>query len=118
VLGNVVVSIEQHVDFMIDLLTRAEDEGAGQVEAEPDAEAHWAAHVAERAESTLLGAANSWYRGANIEGKAKVVLPYTGGVGTFRQMCEEIAADDFRGFRRSFVPQDGGSSADAVPMTS
>ncbi|CAN5326806.1 NAD(P)/FAD-dependent oxidoreductase [soil metagenome] len=98
VLGNVVVSIEQHVDFMIDLLIRADEVGADHIEVLPEAQDWWASHVAERAEATLLATTNSWYRGANIEGKAQVVLPYTGGVGTFRQMCEEIAKDDFRGF--------------------
>jgi cyclohexanone monooxygenase len=111
VLGNVVVSIEQHVDFMIDLLVRASAVGADCVEVDPEAQDWWAAHVAERAELTLLASANSWYRGSNIEGKAKVVLPYTGGVGTFRQMCEEIADDDFRGFRL-WLGQDVSGSRD------
>jgi cyclohexanone monooxygenase len=36
--------------------------------------------------------------GANVEGKARVILPYTGGVGRYREVCEEIAADGYRGF--------------------
>jgi cyclohexanone monooxygenase len=37
--------------------------------------------------------------GANIPGKPQLFMPYIGGVGTYRQKCEEIAADGYRGFR-------------------
>ena len=42
--------------------------------------------------------AASWYMGANIPGKTRVFMPYVGGVGTYRLLCEEIAAKDYEGF--------------------
>jgi cyclohexanone monooxygenase len=39
--------------------------------------------------------------GANIPGKPRVMLPYLGGVGPYRQKCDEIAAADYVGFALS-----------------
>ncbi len=36
--------------------------------------------------------------GANIPGKPRVFMPYTGGVGAYRERAEQIAADGYRGF--------------------
>lgn len=36
--------------------------------------------------------------GANIPGKPRVFLPYVGGTNTYRRLCDEIAADGYRGF--------------------
>ena len=47
---------------------------------------------------TLLPEANSWYMGANIPGKPRVFMPYTGGVGSYRAKTEQIAADGYTGF--------------------
>ena len=47
---------------------------------------------------TLYPRANSWYMGANIPGKPRVFMPYIGGVGAYRQKCDEIAAAGYRGF--------------------
>jgi cyclohexanone monooxygenase len=37
--------------------------------------------------------------GANIPGKPRILMPYIGGVGVYRQTCDEIAADGCRGFQ-------------------
>ena len=36
--------------------------------------------------------------GANIPGKPRVFMPYVGGVGTYRQNCDEVAAKGYEGF--------------------
>ena len=53
----------------------------------------------EVAAQTLYPRADSWYMGANVPGKPRVFMPYIGGVGTYRQICDNIAADGYRGFR-------------------
>jgi cation diffusion facilitator CzcD-associated flavoprotein CzcO len=98
VLSNMVVSIEQHVDFIADLIDTTRRQGASAVEAQPSAQESWVAHVAEVAEGTLFPRANSWYMGSNIPGKARVFLPYVGGVGPYRKKCEEVAAAGYVGF--------------------
>jgi len=36
--------------------------------------------------------------GANIPGKARVFMPYVGGVKQYRSMCGEVMAENWRGF--------------------
>ena len=55
-------------------------------------------HVNEVADTTLYPSAASWYMGANIPGKPRVFMPYIGGVGAYRQKCDEIAAKGYEGF--------------------
>jgi cyclohexanone monooxygenase len=106
VLSNMVVSIEQHVDWISDALAHHRDFGITTMEPEDDAQDEWAGHVQEVAVDSPYTAAscNSWYVGANIEGKARVILPYTGGVGRYREICDEVAADGYRGFRLGRAP--------------
>jgi cyclohexanone monooxygenase len=106
VLSNMVVSIEQHVDWISDALAHHRDLGITTMEPEPAAQDEWADHVQEVAVDSPYTAAscNSWYVGANIEGKARVILPYTGGVGRYRAICDEVAADGYRGFRLGRAP--------------
>ncbi|MEQ3549510.1 NAD(P)/FAD-dependent oxidoreductase [Pseudonocardia nematodicida] len=97
VLSNMVVSIEQHVDWVADLLGALGERGHDEVEARPDAEDRWVAHVNELSESTLFPRGNSWYLGANVPGKPRVFMPYVGGVGTYRRHCEDVAAQGYPG---------------------
>ena len=67
-------------------------------QADTGAQDQWVAHVNEVASRTLMMKAASWYVGANVPGKPQVFMPYVGGVGTYRTICDEIAKDDYRGF--------------------
>jgi cyclohexanone monooxygenase len=98
VLSNMVVSIEQHVEWISACLAYLGDRQLGVIEASPEAEAGWVAHVNEVADQTLYPQANSWYLGANIPGKPRVFMPYVGGVGPYRQLCDEVAAKGYEGF--------------------
>jgi cyclohexanone monooxygenase len=98
VLSNMIVSIEQHVDWIADCTAHMRDRGFSSLEAEKDAEDKWVAHVNEVAFSTLYPQANSWYMGANIPGKPRIFMPYIGGVGPYRQICNEVAAKGYEGF--------------------
>jgi cyclohexanone monooxygenase len=101
VLSNMVVSIEQHVDWISDCIAAMGNRQMDAIEATPQAEEAWVAHVNEVANMTLYPQANSWYMGANVPGKPRVFMPYPGGVGLYRQTCDEIAADNYRGFALS-----------------
>jgi cyclohexanone monooxygenase len=98
VLSNMIVSIEQHVDWIADCLAFMRGRGLATMEASADAEERWVAHVNEVAHGTLYPQANSWYMGANIPGKPRVFMPYIGGVGIYRQICNEVAAKGYEGF--------------------
>jgi cyclohexanone monooxygenase len=53
------------------------------------------------AELTLFSKAASWYLGANIPGKKRIFMPYVGGVSTYRERCEAVAAANYEGFELS-----------------
>jgi cation diffusion facilitator CzcD-associated flavoprotein CzcO/acetyl esterase/lipase len=99
VLSNMVVSIEQHVDWVADCLQRLRAENLDRIEPTPLAEAGWVQHNQDCAEITLYPRANSWYMGANVPGKPRVFLPYIGGVDAYRRACHEVAENGLIGFR-------------------
>ncbi|MEA3214436.1 MAG: hypothetical protein QOJ19_592 [Acidimicrobiia bacterium] len=98
VLSNMPVSIEQHVEWISGAIEQLREQGLDLMEAEENAENEWVAHVNEIAEQTMFMLADSWYLGANIPGKPRVFMPYPGGVGTYRQKCNEVAEAGYSGF--------------------
>ena len=99
VLTNMVMSIEQHVDWIAGAIAYLGDRQLATIETTAAAEAAWVAHVAEVAETTLYPLANSWYMGANVPGKPRVFLPYVGGFPVYAEACEAAAAAGYDGFR-------------------
>ncbi|MEQ9638532.1 MAG: NAD(P)/FAD-dependent oxidoreductase [Alphaproteobacteria bacterium] len=96
--ANMIVAIEQHTDWLMGLLDHLREAGLDRVEADPQAQEEWVDHTAEVAEATLMPRADSWYVGANIPGKKRVYMPYFGGFDRYSALCEQIAADGYRGF--------------------
>lgn len=103
VLSNVVVSIEQHVEWVIGYLDHMRAHGARFAEATQQAQDQWVEHVTGIAAGSLYMQADSWYVGANVPGKPRIFMPYLGGVGNFRNLCTQIAADGYRGFTTTDV---------------
>ena len=98
VFSNMVVSIEQHVDWIAEFLEYARRQHLQSIEAAEEAENAWIAHVNEVGGTTLFPLANSWYMGANVPGKPRVFMPYIGGVGAYRQKCDDVAGHSYEGF--------------------
>ncbi|MFR9805058.1 flavin-containing monooxygenase [Pseudonocardia sp. RS010] len=98
-LSNVLLSIEQHVDWLADLLAHAREIGADEIEAEEQAQRDWVREVNTRAEATLYPRAKSYYMGDEVPGKPRVFTPFVGGVRGYRRICERVAADGYRGIR-------------------
>nr|PZN72165.1 MAG: cyclohexanone monooxygenase [Bacillota bacterium] len=98
VLSNMPVSIEQHVEWIAGCIRYMLERDLQIIEAEEQAEENWVKHVTEVAEQTLYPKANSWYVGANIPGKPRIFYPYVGGVGTYRQICDDVAEKGYEGF--------------------
>ena len=99
VLSNMMVSIEQHVDWVSDTLDHMRRAGLETIEPTGTAEAGWVQHVNDCADITLFPQANSWYMGANVPGKPRVFLPYVGGVDRYRRACDEVVEQGYLGFR-------------------
>jgi cation diffusion facilitator CzcD-associated flavoprotein CzcO/acetyl esterase/lipase len=99
VLSNMMVSIEQHVDWVCDTIEHMDRNGIETIEPTETAESGWVQHVNDCADVTLMPTANSWYMGANVPGKPRVFLPYIGGVDRYRKACEEVVDQGYLGFR-------------------
>ncbi|MFT5392578.1 MAG: cyclohexanone monooxygenase, partial [Gammaproteobacteria bacterium] len=117
VLSNMMVSIEQHVDYVSDVLAHMQRESIATIEPQRAAEDAWVVHVNEVAYTTLYPKAASWYMGANIPGKPRLFLPYIGGVGSYRKRCDEVADAGYEGFDLVAVA-DIGSTAYTPHRTS
>jgi cyclohexanone monooxygenase len=98
VLSNMVVSIEQHVDWIADCIAHLRERGVPWIDAGEDAQDAWVEHVAALADATLYPEATSWYVGANIPGKPRVFMPYVAGCGDYRRECDEVAVRGYEGF--------------------
>jgi cation diffusion facilitator CzcD-associated flavoprotein CzcO len=100
VLTNMPVAIEQHIEWITAAIDHMRKRGLRVIEATPEAQEAWVRHVNDVVGQTLMVKANSWYMGANIEGKPRTFLPYLdpAGVGGYRKRCDEVAANGYQGF--------------------
>lgn len=117
VFSNMVVSIEQHIDWITAYMDTLRRRGVRATEATVEAENEWVEHAAEVGATTLYPQADSWYMGANIPGKPRMLLAYIGGVGAYRALCDEVAEKGYPGFRSIAAPGQpksaGGQTGDA-----
>jgi cyclohexanone monooxygenase len=97
VLTNMLPSIEQHVNWIGQTIDDLRKKGVKRIEATPEAQEAWVAHVNETAAPTILPTCNSWYLGANIPGKPRVFMPYL-GFAPYVAKCEEVVANGYEGF--------------------
>jgi cyclohexanone monooxygenase len=102
---NMFAAIEQHVEWIVRCLDHLRRHDLVAIEAQPEAEQWWDAQVEEAVQHTLYLHAKSWYRGTNIEGKADKFLVYTAGLANYRAICDDIAADGYRGFNLESSPE-------------
>lgn len=102
VLCNLPPAIEQHVDWITDCISYLRNAGLGCIEATEQASDEWLSEVHRAAQATLLAQVkHSWYRGANVPGKPQVFMPYAGGFGHYSAVCDDVARQNYKGFRMS-----------------
>jgi cyclohexanone monooxygenase len=97
VLTNMIISIEQHVDWIAACLAHMKSGRAAIVEAREDAQANWMEEVRRAAEPTIHSGSNSWYLGANVPGKPRVFMPYIGGAAAYNSFCKDVADNGYTG---------------------
>ncbi len=96
-LSNVLLSSEEQIDWLAKLFDHCRKTGVTEIEATEEAERNWVAHVNERAEQTLYLKTPSYYLGAEMPGKPRVFMPYSGGVRGYRRILEKVAANGYEG---------------------
>ncbi|GLY71292.1 flavin-containing monooxygenase [Amycolatopsis taiwanensis] len=101
VLAQMITTGEWQVDWIGDRLKYLRDNGYRRIEATADAEAAWGQETKAIADATLFPRADSWYVGANIPGKPRVFMVYIGGFPAYKQRCDEVVAEGYRGFALS-----------------
>lgn len=101
VVSNVLHSIEQHVEWVDNCLAYLMEHEIKTIEPELEAQDAWVEHVNKAAEGSMMSAptCNSWYLGSNIEGKPRGFMPYLAGTKTYREECEEVVANGYKGFK-------------------
>ena len=97
VLTNMLVSIEQHVNFIADCVAYLRQRNLRLIEARNDAQQAWVAHVNAVADTTLYPGCNSWYVGANVPGKTRVFMPLL-GYPPYVEKCKQVVAQGYAGF--------------------
>ena len=97
-LSNVLVSTEEQIDWLATLIGTMDACGKAEFEATRQAELAWVAHVNERAKETLYWSTPSYYNGAEVAGKPRVFLPYSGGVRGYRRILQRCVEAGYSGF--------------------
>jgi cyclohexanone monooxygenase len=91
------VSIEQHVEWITDCIVALGATGHATIEPTVEAQDAWVEHVNTIASFTLFPSCNSWYLGANVPGKPRVFMPLL-GYPDYAARCAEVAAAGYEGF--------------------
>ena len=98
VLCNLPPAIEQHVQWITDCIQYMKEHQLTTVQTSEQASQEWQKEVDDAANATLLPQVkHSWYLGANVPGKPRVFMPYAGGLSHYRSICDDVAADNYRG---------------------
>jgi cyclohexanone monooxygenase len=97
VLTNMLVSIQQHVEWIADCITHLREHGIATIEPVPQAQDNWVDYVNMVAGFTLFPTCNSWYLGANVPGKTRVFMPLP-GFTTYMEQCNLVAEQGYLGF--------------------
>ena len=97
-LCNMTTCLQQQTEWISGCIEHARNHGAKVIEASKELEDSWVEHHDEVANATLLTKTDSWYMGSNVDGKPRRLLSYAGGVGTYREKCEEVANSGYQGF--------------------
>jgi cation diffusion facilitator CzcD-associated flavoprotein CzcO len=96
--GNFVRAAEPLVDWVRDCIGYLRDHHLTRMAPTPEAEAAWVQHVNEAGAKILRTQANSWFVGANIPGKARVLLTSPDSAPVMRAKRAEVAARGYEGF--------------------
>jgi cyclohexanone monooxygenase len=98
VLANMPVAIEQQGEIVVELLEHVRERGHRTVEPTASAQVTWMHQVDEIGAQSVFSSCDSWYVGANVDGKARKVLMYVGGLPTYIERCRDATTQEYEGF--------------------
>ncbi len=94
-LANIISIDEQNVDWIMALMAHMDENGLATVEPSKDAEDRWMEIVLALAEKSLLSKAQTWYVGANVEGKSRGLTMFTGGFAKYNEHCAAVVSNGY-----------------------
>lgn len=97
-LCNMTTCLSQQTEWISDTIRYVRARGKSVIEPTKEGEDAWVAHHEETSGATLIANTTGWYLGSNVPGKPRRVLSYCGGVGTYRDKCDEAARSGYPGF--------------------
>jgi cation diffusion facilitator CzcD-associated flavoprotein CzcO len=99
--SNAPVAIEDNVNWIAACIRFLADNDYHSIMATAEAERSWADHVTAQASEILASQGervNTWFAGANVEGKAHAINLYFGGADFYSAECAKVAANGYEGF--------------------
>ena len=96
--GNFVRAAEPLVDWVSQAMSYVRENQFTRISATFEAEDAWVKHVADAGAKILRTQANSWFVGANIPGKARVLLTSPDSAPVMRAKRAAVAANGYEGF--------------------
>jgi len=97
-LCNASTCLQQQADWVRDCMVALRERGCSVIEPGAEKEDEWVRHHDEVVAATLFTRNNSWYTGANVDGKPRRFVSYPGGVDAYWQICEDLRAKGYPGF--------------------
>ena len=98
VLFNMPYGGERESDWIRNCIAHMRDNNIASVEPAPGVDEAWAENVDQAAQKTLFHGTDSWYSGANIEGKHRQFIVHLGGQDYFNTLTE-VAENGYEGFQ-------------------
>jgi cyclohexanone monooxygenase len=99
--ANIPVCAEECADFIAEAISYMREHNIALIEPTVDSETAWVAQVNDIASQILASrgeAVNTWFAGANIDGKARAFNVYFGGVDDYIARCDSSAEKGYEGF--------------------
>ncbi len=97
VLFNMPLGAEREGDWICDCIRHMRENDLGAIEPAEGVEEAWAENVDQAASATLFHNTDSWYSGANIEGKHRQFIVHLGGQQYFQHL-RDVADAGYEGF--------------------
>lgn len=89
--------VEAQGNWIINAIQKIKDENVKSINATKDAEEQWRQKVQDLSAKSLFHSVNSWYMGANIPGKPREQLNYSGGIPAYEAECGK-SLNNWEGF--------------------
>lgn len=98
--AQMITTGEWQVDWILRAIDHAEENEISRFSATVELEDEWATEMDTVSARTMHAKTDSWYTGANVPGKPRVLLMYVGGFERYSSWCEQAASGGFPRFEK------------------